>query len=232
MAHAVDVHRVDTTSDSVIAACFDVLGSPVRLQILRRLRQPAPLTAIDVGGERREAGETLARQTVRRHLDRLIESGIVTVLHRESGDMYVTNHQRVFALSEELRDYARMRPLVEPEAVTVHARSRVVGERVGHQLILVKGLDEGTAYDLAPRMKEWRVGRKRGLDISLDYDPSVSSENAVVRWNGASHSVEDVSGSRNGATHNFRRLAPGEQATLRHGDVIGVGRSLLLYRAP
>lgn len=220
---------MDAGTDAVVSDCFDALASPVRLQILRRLRTPAPLAAIDVAGTRAEAGATLARQTVRRHLDRLIESGIVSVRHQPAGDEYVTNHQRVFALSEELRDFARMRPTVEPDGMTVHARPRDLGARDGDRLVLVRGLDEGAAFDLSPGVEAWRIGRRRGLEISLDYDPAVSGENAVVRWAEGHHTLEDVPTSRNGTTHNFRRLGPDERVRLRHGDVLGVGRSLLLY---
>lgn len=219
---------VDASADDAISDCFDALASPVRLRVLRRLRNPAPLAAIDVAGLRPEAGATLARQTVRRHLDRLIQSGIVSVLHREAGDEYVTNHQRVFALSEELRDLARVRPSVEPDHDTVPARPRALRGAAGDRLVLVRGLDEGTTFDLAQE-GPWRIGRRRGLEVPLDYDPAVSSENALVRWTGTHHTLEDVPTSRNGTTHNFRRLGPDERVPLRHGDLVGVGRSMLVY---
>lgn len=220
---------VDPDTDDVISDCFDALASPVRLRLLRRLRQPSPLAAIEVAGERAEAGATLARQTVRRHLDRLIEAGIVSVRHEKGADEYVTNHQRLFVLSEGLRDFARLRPAVEPDEVTVPANPRALEGGGRHRLVLVRGLDEGTTFDLARGGSAWRIGRRRGLEVSLDYDPAVSSENALVRWEDGRHVLEDVVGSRNGTLHNFRRLQAGERVPLRHGDLVGVGRSLLLY---
>ncbi len=97
-------------------------------------------------------------------------------------------------------------------------------------LVVVKGLDEGLAFDLSDRGKsEWRVGRRRGCEIALDFDPSISAENSLVRWDGRVHSIEDLAESKNGTSINFRRLAKHAPTALAHGDIVGVGRTLLVY---
>lgn len=229
----------DQHPDVRIATALAALSSPTRLGLLRVLRAPKALSEIDlrpVAGP--GAGRPLARQTVTRLLQSLTAIGMVVErpAHRARGETteYVLNHQRVFALSEELRMLARMRPTVEPSGVTVPSVNASPLPAQGPTLILVHGLDEGTAFRLDPEGRPepatWILGRKRGADVPLDFDPSASGEHAAIRAERGAHVLEDL-GSRNGTTQNLRRLAPGERSTLRHGDLVGVGRSLLLYWA-
>ena len=220
--------------DESLAAALGALSSPTRLQILRALRTPRTLAEIHVRAP--ETDRNIARQTVREHLNKLIQVGMVVTreVDRTYGDTveFIANHQTIFALSEEVRGLSRVRPMLEPEAATVHAPSaeRVV-EMPGARLAIVKGLDEGTTFDLRPNgpKSEWLIGRRRGVAVSLDFDPYVSSENSRITWNGRAHLIEDLQDSRNGTTVNFRRLSRGEPQALRHGDVVGVGRCLLVY---
>ncbi len=224
--------------ESTLAASLAALGSPVRLRIIRVLRRPSALNEIEIRSPEPDGHERpLARQGVRRHLDVLIDAGLVSVrdVHRDYGDTveFVTNHQRMFLLSEELRALARVRPAVEPEGPTVAEGAGWSAGGSGPRLVLVKGAEDGAAFDLAPQGAEatWVVGRRRDADVSLEYDPSVSAEHAYVRWARGAHWIEDRPSNRNGTFHNFRRLPPGGSARLAHGDLIGVGRSLLLYWA-
>lgn len=220
--------------DESLATALGALSSPTRLQILRALRTPKTLAEIHVRAP--EADRNIARQTVREHLNKLIQVGMVATreVDRAYGDTveFIANHQTIFALSEEMRGLSRVRPMLEPDAATVHSPSaeRAV-EAPGARLAMVKGLDEGTTFDLRPpgARGEWVVGRRRGIAISLDFDPYVSSENSRILWDGSSHLIEDLPDSRNGTTLNFRRLSRGEIHPLRHGDVVGVGRCLLVF---
>lgn len=225
---------VDAGSDASLVSCLDALASANRLEILRRLRTPRALREIDVHDADSSTGAPLARQTVRRHLDTLIESGIVQIREakREYGETseFVVNHQRIYALSEEVRALAKLRPSIEPEVPTAPGGARAPARRQGHALVLVKGLDEGTMYSLDPvdGRTSWDIGRRRGSGVPLDFDPAVSSEHARIQWDGKAHILEDA-GSRNGTTHNMRPLAPGQRVLLEHGDIVGVGVSLLVY---
>lgn len=227
----------DPVADDRFLACLTAIASPTRLSILRAIRVPRALREIEVrGGEEGEdRTRPLARQTVRRHLDVLLEAGMVETrdADRAYGDTteFTLNHQRFFALAEDVRALARMRPVVEPAQATVPLAPAAAPPGEGPRLVVVHGLEEGATFPLmaADGKRAWIVGRRRDCDVPLDFDPSVSSQNAIVRAEGAGRVLEDVPGSRNGTTKNFRRLAAGELVPLAHGDLVGVGRSLLLY---
>lgn len=223
-----------------VAEALGALSSSTRLALLRELRTPKTLSEIElIPHSGPGAGRPLARQTVARLLESLAEAGLVearatTRVHGPTTE-YVVNHQQIFALGEELRMLARLRPSVEPGGFTAHAdRPGPLPER-GPLLVLVHGLDEGTAFPLvAPmgaRAASWTIGRRRGVDIVLDFDPSVSSENSIVDLADGEHWIRDVEGSRNGTTLNLRRLRPQERCPLKHGDILGVGRTFLVYWA-
>jgi FHA domain len=148
---------------------------------------------------------------------------------------YLLNNQAVFSLGEEVRGLARLRASVEPAVETARAQDAPAPAVARPCLVLVKGLDEGRAFPLraaAPGERRWVIGRRRDADIALDYDPYVSSEHALVAWDGAAHRVEDLAESRNGTTLNLARLPNGASRVLRHGDLLGVGSTLLLYWGP
>lgn len=225
---------MDFEQDDALANALGAIASPTRLAILRALRQPRPLGKIVVrAGPSQDAPRPLARQTIRRHLDVLLQEGLVSALHpaREASDAaeFVTNHPRVFLLSEELRALARMRSAVPPEGPTIEGKSAAPPAVRGPQLVLVKGADEGAIFPLAGPRASWIIGRRRGVDVCLEYDPTASGQNAIIERAGEGYVLLDVRGSRNGTRHNFRLLAPDERVPLRHGDLVGVGRSLLLY---
>lgn len=225
---------VEEETDASLVACLNALASSNRLAILRKLRTPRALKEIEVSDAEGTSHAPLARQTVRRHLDPLIETGIVQTRDatRDYGDTteFVINHQRIYALADEVRGLARLRPSVEPEAPTLRGESRSASPQNGSALVLVKGLDEGTMYSLDPvdGRTRWDIGRRRGAGIPLDFDPAVSSEHATIDWDGTGHGIKD-GGSRNGTTLNMRPIPTEERLPLAHGDIIGVGLSYLVY---
>lgn len=231
----------EPTPDARLAQALELVASETRLAVLRQLRSPKALREIEVhtgpaGGDGFQ--RTLSRQAVREQLDRLLEGGLV--LQREAqrpyGDTveYYLNHQRIFAMAEEFRTLVRLRPAPEPEVATLHKGSQAKPfELRGPCLVLVHGLDEGTTFDLAPPAvgsRQWVIGRSRSAEVSLDFDPFVSAENTAVHWDHGAHLVEDLPGSRNGTTLNFTPLPKGARRALRTGDLLGVGRCLLMFR--
>ncbi|HVM45318.1 MAG TPA: FHA domain-containing protein [Candidatus Thermoplasmatota archaeon] len=220
---------------SDLCATLSPLTNPHRLAIIEQLRTPHTLSEIRVVDTTRGTSAPLARQTVSRHLELLVGAGLVTA-RPASGDAretleYSVNHQRIFLVADQLRSLARLRPAIEPAQRTERSASATTGSPRGPCLVLVHGLDEGTRFDLRPRPKtaDWVIGRRRDAAVCLDFDPSVSGQNAIVHWDDGRYSVEDVPGSRNGTLLNFARLPSGERRELHHGDVIGVGRCLLLF---
>lgn len=223
--------------DVRLAHALAALATPTRIALMRALRTPRILAEIEVKSHEPGSQRNLARQTVRQHLDVLLDAHMVSAheTERSRGETheFVLNHQAVYALSEDLRALARLRPLVEPSMETAAANVGGAPAMRRPCLVLVKGLDEGTSFDLRPEngRHEWTIGRRRGAEVSLDFDPFVSSENSRIAWIDGAHYLENVPGSRNGTMHNFRPVEDGRRQRLQQGDVVGVGRSLLVYWA-
>lgn len=220
-----------------MARALAALANPVRLDILRELRTPRRLGEIRVTVDENGARRPISRQAVSQHIEKLAEVGAVVCVDGEGGGraVYVVDQLKLFALSEEFRSIAALRPdehrAVETLVVGPTPRQR---SRPGSRLVLVRGLNEGRVFSLdsEPRAEgPWLIGRRRDADIPLDYDPFVSNENALIRrLASGALTVEDVNGSRNGTMLNSQPLASGQASALRHGDLIVIGRSALLYR--
>lgn len=227
--------------DDALSRALNALAHPSRLALMRQLRTPKTLREIQLRSQASdEAGRSISRQAVREHLDRLIAIGVVNAREamRDYGETteYSLNHQSLFAIAEEFRGLARLRPAAEPVAATVERRggTQEPTGAVGPCLVLVKGIDEGRSFALpapAAGRRQWTIGRRRGLEVSLDFDPFVSTENALVFWEAGRYHLQDLPDSRNGTTLNFTVLSKGERRELKTSDVIGVGRSLLMFRA-
>jgi FHA domain-containing protein len=224
--------------DARLAEALEALSSTTRLGLLRTIQTRKKLSDIKIHApapDDAERDRPLARQTIKQHLEHLIELGFVVAREDGRNVEYVLNHQTIFALSEDLRALARLRPEETPPGKTIQRSPEPSAGRFRPQcLVLVKGLDEGRVFDLSPAHQPpdgWIVGRQPGLPVPLDFDPFVSSLNARIVWREGAHDIEDLAESRNGTTVNFAPLPKGSRRKLEHGDVIGVGRSLLLYRA-
>jgi hypothetical protein len=74
------------------------------------------------------------------------------------------------------------------------------------------------------------LGRAPGSDLQIGWDPRVSGVHAHLERRGSSWMIEDDGLSRNGTFVNGERLRG--QRTLRDGDVIGVGDTVMGFRHP
>jgi DNA-binding transcriptional ArsR family regulator len=219
-----------------------------RLELLSLLRFPKSLDEIHLQPGASQAGENpdrpISRQAVQLHLDKLEEAGLVRVsLSERKGRRgvheYSLDHSRLFAITEELRKMSTMESFARLDPNATEALSETTEPRWpdGPKLVLVHGVNEGRAFPLRPSAtggasRGWILGRAKDAAVSLDYDPYVSMENSeIVRLPGEQYRILDLRSSKNGTTVNWKRLPAGGQATLRTGDVIGVGRSLLLFRS-
>ncbi|HEV8360447.1 MAG TPA: FHA domain-containing protein [Candidatus Thermoplasmatota archaeon] len=219
-----------------LAEGLDALGYPVRLELVNLLRFPHLLHEIRVSPQRGVGGDqrSAARQTVQRHLDKLVEVGLLRTEPVEEGGKslrrYAANPQRLYALTEELRrtfSFEGAEPAGEATG-TLPARAPP-RPRKGPRLVLVHGMYEGKSFPLEGG-ERWVIGRRKGAAVCLDYDPFVSLENAAVLRGRGAYAVEDVPGSKNGTHVNWERLPPGGTCVLERGDIVGVGRSLLSFR--
>lgn len=227
-----------------LAEYLKALGNQNRLELLHALRKPRGVRDIELRPEAVKEGENpdraISHQAVRDHLAKLRAIGVVSVerVEREGGvaDEYVLNHRKLFAIVEELRGLGELRASVAParEETLGAAPPGADAEHAGPRFVLVRGQGEGREFPLRKDNlaagRGWVVGRKPGLAVSLDYDPFVSTENAEVLLGPQGYRVLDVRASRNGTHLNFRPLPRGGEAPLRHGDVVSVGRTHLVFR--
>jgi hypothetical protein len=74
------------------------------------------------------------------------------------------------------------------------------------------------------------IGRAPGSELEISWDPRVSGVHAYLERRGLRWVIEDDGLSRNGTFINGERLSG--QRTLRDGDVVAVGDTLLGFRDP
>lgn len=229
---------------SRLAEVLKTLGNENRLELLYELRTPRAVSDIALYPEQVREGENperpISHQAVRDHLARLRAIGVIAVQRSERDgaivDEYVLNHQRLFAIVEELRRLGELRAsspaLAEPTIPAQHEAGPL--ENQGPRFVLVRGQGEGRVFPLRKEDlsadRGWILGRKRGLAVSLDYDPYASSENAEVLLTGSGFTILDIRSSRNGTLLNFRLLPRGGSAALQNGDIVTVGRTNLVFR--
>jgi len=224
-----------------LAEHLRVLGHESRLEILEALRAPRSLAQIRVAPRRVLAGENperaMARQSVQEHLAKLVAAGLVVEREEPGGARaFVMNRPRLYQVLESLHQAARAMPsaaFVGDATADLAPGPRPRAEE-GPRLVAVRGLMEGASFPLREEdLREgrgWILGRREGLHVSLAYDPYVSLENGEVRRDAEGYWLHDVPGSKNGTSLNWARLPPGGRARLRAGDVVGVGRSLLVFQ--
>jgi DNA-binding transcriptional ArsR family regulator len=226
-----------------LAEFLSALAYPTRLELLRILRFPHIASEIKVAPMRVEPGEnperSASKQTVQAHLDKLVDADLVRVERAGEGTrnalVYTVNSQKVYAVTEDLRKVSTMyagKGGVGDITGTLGGASRGAPAARGPRLVLVHGLYEGKSYALDEAVgagREAIIGRRRDVAISLDYDPYVSLENSVVRRDGDKVVIEDLADSKNGTSVNWEPLLKGRAHVLKPADVIGVGRSLLVF---
>ena len=243
------MHALPPPDTLRLAEYLKALANPNRLELLYALRTPRSVRDIALRPESVREGENperpISHQAVRDHLAKLRAIGVLAVERVERdgniADEYVLNHQKLFAIVEELRLLGELRP--QPTALAaapLHeqtigaARDPSKAVAAGPHLMLVRGQREGQLFPLDGSNhtgdRGWVIGRKLGLAVSLDYDPFVSSENAEVLMTGSGFRLLDIRSSRNGTLLNFKPLPRGGEAPLAHGDVISVGRTHLVFR--
>lgn len=230
-----------------LALVLEALANENRLELLEQLRLPRAVSEIELTPGQAREGENserlISRQAVRAHVQKLMEIGVVLARRSRRGaatvDEHVLNHPRLFAILEDLRSLGALQsqgPLPPGADATLDGSVPAESLRLGSpRVMIVKGLHEGRAFALKPteidgEERGWIIGRKPGLAVPLDYDPYVSSQNSEITFDGVRWTLHDLRTSRNGTALNFAKLPKGETARLEHGDVIGVGRSLLLFR--
>lgn len=224
--------RVDGLAPEAMAELFEALANPRRLRVLRYLTDPRYLREV--------ASEfDISRQAAHHHLDKLAETGLLRRKKgsRETGPVteYVLVPAALAIVHEALERVAGL-PHSTPDrpgrTLTMHGSNVAVSQPSRRSLWVVRGLDAGTTLDVgATDDGPWVMGRDRDCDLVLAGDPFVSARHAEVWMEEGDLRLGDLA-SENGTYHEGRRLDRREGVVLDHGDVVGLGRSVLLYQDP
>lgn len=223
--------RQDQIDFERLSTYLKALAHPARLEILWRLRIPATPGDIVVKPRRRDEGlqqeRAMSRQSIMEHIEHLETIGVVNHVPDEGG--YVTSAQHLFAIVEDMRALSAIEATmrVDVDSTMMKPGQETATWLPGRKLVLVAGPWEGRAFGLAGG-GPWTVGRGSAQTVALTYDPYASAESARVVQEGSDLHIEAVPGARNPPHVNFVPVA--RPRILRAGDIIGVGRSLLVYQ--
>lgn len=122
-------------------------------------------------------------------------------------------------------------PLAPHAATPAELRERIEAERRGTPFLVYRDGDGGQAiYDLGPAPERLAIGRREANEIPLPWDTEVSRVHAELERVGDDWAIVDDGLSRNGSWVNGSRIT-GRQR-LRDGDVLRVGQTTLVFRAP
>ena len=110
-------------------------------------------------------------------------------------------------------------------------KARIEAERLGRPFLLLAD-EEGAQriLELPSDTGRLTLGRGDACDVALPWDGEASRVHALLERLHDEWSVVDDGGSRNGSFVNGERLSG--RRRLRDGDVVRVGRTLIVYRAP
>lgn len=174
----------------------------------------------------RESGVALGE--AERRLAPLVDAGFVAL-----GDgRYRLVPERMFAVHEGLYRLASQPPAREeelPTSLLPRPPSDIASRAPEPRLLVLNGPHLGQSLPLLERARS-RVGREKACDLRLEFDPYVSGEHAEIVREGNRTAVVDLF-SHNGTYVNWVRVSPGSTQSLKPGDVIGLGRSLLVFQS-
>lgn len=227
-----------------LGEALDALSYPNRLELLAMLRVPRAVDEIHLKPARDREGSNpdrpLTRQAVRHHLAKLEEAGLVRrqLTRDENGrerQTFVADESRVYAVAEAIRRMAKHSSDVDldPLATQELSPSDEGGWPSGARIVIAHGACEKRVIPLRQRDVEpprgWIIGRSTGAQITLEYDPFVSGQNAEILAGDDGYELLDLRTARNGTWLNGERLPAGGRAKLNHGDIVDVGSSTLVF---
>ncbi|HEV8361799.1 MAG TPA: FHA domain-containing protein [Candidatus Thermoplasmatota archaeon] len=212
-----------------LGAWLRPLASPTRLSLLRFLTQPRYLEEV-------ASHLQVSRQGARKHLDKLVRIGVLErrPAMRATGPVteYLVRPEALFLIYDEFEKLSSLRALGEArvQAPTLSTHGPATSPpATGPALYVMHGLRSGQRFALDLRgSEEWTMGRSARCKLVVDYDPYASTRHAAVRRAAGGFVLVDL-GSTNGTQHNWVTIPKGGERPLRHGDVVGVGKTLLLF---
>jgi pSer/pThr/pTyr-binding forkhead associated (FHA) protein len=116
-------------------------------------------------------------------------------------------------------------------STAVELKQRIEAERRGEPFLLYRDGDGGQQIvSLAGGRDRLTIGRSAQTDLPLAWDPEVSRVHAELERIGPTWTLVDDGLSRNGSYVNDERVTGRRRLT--DGDVLGLGDTNLVYRAP
>lgn len=222
--------RAEEIDFEKLTTYLKALAHPARLELLWRLRIPAAPGEVTIRPRRRDEGlsqeRPMSRQSIMEHVEQLEEVGVV---NRVEDGQFVTSAQHVFAIVEDLRKLSAIETAmrVDVDSTMQQAGPVAASWPAGAKLVCVGGPWEGRAFPLAGA-GPWSIGRASTQQVALTYDPYASHESARIVREADRWMLEPVAGARNPPRVNF---SPVEKPRALHGgDIVGVGRSLLVFQ--
>ncbi len=217
---------------------FKALSNINRLKLLVALQTPRGYSEIELtpsrGTGQGSSDRPISRQAVRGHIQELADIGVLVEADPEARRRrFVVDRSRLYAVVEQMRTLATVEPTVAAADQTMDLDSEPRPPMTDDpHLALVRGVEEGRVFPLDPDDPGSRfvIGRSAGADVALDYDGYISKEHAHVLIKPDGFFLRDLPSNKNGTFLNWRRMERGGLAPLGAGDVVGVGRSLLVFR--
>jgi hypothetical protein len=109
-------------------------------------------------------------------------------------------------------------------------QDRIAADRRGSAFVVFHdGTGSQHVFSLSAEESPAAVGRRPDNDIALSWDQEVSRRHAELVHTPEGWTIVDI-GSRNGSFINGERVA--DRHTLRDGDVLRFGDTVVLFRAP
>ncbi len=212
-----------------LAEMLKPLSNGVRLKLLRYLAKPHYLEEV-------ASHLSVSRQAAAQHLDKLlmIEAVERQTGRRDSGPVteYVVNPQAIFLIYTAFEGLATIRretgePLraTRPDATGPEGRERALDAC----LWVVHGPSRGSRIVLnETKRHDWTFGRGARCDVPLEHDPFASNRHARISKGDRGFALTDLH-STNGTFLNESRVPAGSTVPLAQGDLVGVGRTTLIF---
>ena len=123
---------------------------------------------------------------------------------------------------------AQERAVLGPEVTASELRTLLAAARDARAFLFFR--DETGTQQLVTPEDRLVVGRAPGSDLEISWDPRVSGIHAHLERRGPRWVIDDDGMSRNGTFVNGERVRG--QRTLKDGDVVQVGNTVLGFRDP
>lgn len=219
---------------------LEAIAYPNRFKLLTELKEPRAIGDIKLTAtvDHGNPDRVITREGVRHHMKKLRDAGFVkarTARGRgQTEHEYVVDRTRLYELSEALRDL----PLKQ-RAGTWDAWENLTWDtpvKGCPNLTVVHGSRIGESFPLRGGSREeergWIIGRNEDVEINLDWDACVDDQAAEIHRGEEGFEVIDLRSAKRRVVVNGEALDRGERVGIGPGDVISVGRSVLVLQDP